>query len=434
MNPAAPPGPRVYGVSEFTRELKRLLEKEWGWVWLEGEISNLSRPASGHCYFTLKDAGAQIKAALFRGRQRNLTCPPQDGLKVRLYGQITVYERSGQYQIIVQQIEAAGQGALQAAFEALKRKLDDEGLFDAARKKSLPAWPLRIGLVTSPTGAAIRDMLNVLDRRFPTLHLVIAPVKVQGEDAAAEIAAAIDQLNDWGHVDVIIVGRGGGSLEDLWAFNEEVVARAIARSRLPIISAVGHEIDFAISDFVADVRAATPSAAAELVIRPQADLVAILHDHARRLARALDTRHLQLKNRLLHCQRSWVFREPVNLLRQHRQTLAGQQRTLATALRAAVRERQQRIDEAQMRLRHLLHVHQTALHNRLTQCAQQLRLLGPRAVLARGYSITREWESGQIVRHANQLTPGATIETLLATGRLTAVVNESIQESDHEHP
>lgn len=423
---------RVYQVSELTRHIKRLLEIKVGVVWLEGEISNLSRPSSGHLYFTLKDNQAQIKAALFRGRQGGLSCAPRDGLRVRVYGQITVYERSGQYQLIVQQMEAAGEGALQAAFEALKKQLAEEGLFDPARKRPLPAWPRRIGLVTSPTGAAIRDMLNVLDRRFPGLHIILAPVPVQGDGAAEKIAAAIDQFNALNNVDVLIVGRGGGSLEDLWAFNEAVVARAIARSHLPVISAVGHEIDFAISDFVADLRAPTPSAAAELVIGRKADLEAALSDAARRLARALDTRRLKLKTRFVHCQQHWVFREPLNLLRQHRHTLAQHQRTLATALRSAVRERQQRIDETQVRARHLLQLTQTAARNRLTQSAHQLRLLGPLSVLARGYSITSNAQ-GRIVRHTGDVSAGELIETRLAQGRITSEVRQIVEEKTHDH-
>ncbi len=431
MTATNPQERRVYGVSELTRQIKQLLEHQVGMVWLEGEISNLSRPSSGHLYFTLKDDSAQLKAALFRGRQGRLSCTPQDGLKVRVYGQITVYERSGQYQLIVQQMEAAGQGALQAAFEALKKQLAAEGLFDPARKRPLPAWPLRIGLVTSPTGAAIRDMLNVLDRRFPPLHIVVAPVPVQGTDAAAHIADAMDRFNEWANVDVLIVGRGGGSLEDLWAFNEEVVARAIARSRLPVISAVGHEIDFAISDFVADLRAPTPSAAAELVIGRKADLEAALNDAARRLARALDTRRLELKTRFVHCQQHWVFREPLNLLRQHRQVVAQHQRNMATALRGAVRERQQRLDETQVRARHLLQMKQTAARHRLTQCAQQLRLLGPLAVLARGYSITCNAQ-GRVVRQAADVTAGELLETRLAQGRITSEVRQTTEENTHD--
>ena len=257
---------RVLTVTELTRLIKAALESEVGTVWVEGEVSNLRQPSSGHLYFTVKDANAQITAVLFRGDQQRLKFKPRDGLQVRVYGEISVYERSGNYQIIVRVLEEAGKGALQAKFEELKEKLQKEGLFDPARKKAIPLLPRHVGVVTSPTGAAIHDILNVISRRFPNLHLVLAPVKVQGEGAAREIAAAIEFLNRRGGFDVLIVGRGGGSLEDLWCFNEEIVARAIAASRIPVISAVGHEIDFTISDFVADLRAATPSAAAELVV------------------------------------------------------------------------------------------------------------------------------------------------------------------------
>jgi exodeoxyribonuclease VII large subunit len=254
---------KVYQVSELTRALKALIESSIGSVWIEGEISNLRRPPSGHLYFTVKDATAQISAVLFKGNQRGLTFIPRDGLLVRVQGDVTVYEHGGNYQVIVRQMRESGAGALQARFEALKARLQAEGLFDPSRKKPLPLLPRRVGIVTSPTGAVIRDILNVLGRRFPNLHLMLVPVRVQGAGAAEEVAAAIDLLNERGEVDVMIVGRGGGSMEDLWCFNEEVVARAIARSRIPVISAVGHETDFTISDFVADVRAPTPSAAAE---------------------------------------------------------------------------------------------------------------------------------------------------------------------------
>jgi exodeoxyribonuclease VII large subunit len=304
-------GRRIYRVSELTRLIRVALENEFGSIWVEGEISNVHPSTPGHIYFTLKDESAQIKAALFRGDRRAVRVELRDGLKVRVFGEITAYEQRSEYQIIVKQVEEAGLGSLQEAFEKLKKKLAAEGLFDAARKKPLPMLPRRIGIVTSPTGAAIRDILNILTRRFPNLYVLVAPVKVQGEGASAEIAAAIDLLNARGGLDVLIVGRGGGSLEDLWAFNEEVVARAIARSRLPVISAVGHEIDFTISDFVADLRAPTPSAAAELVVRPKADFEKMLSQLAVRLTRGLRQRALEWKNRLLKVERSEVFREPV---------------------------------------------------------------------------------------------------------------------------
>ncbi len=430
MSPAPSPTRKVYGVGELTHKIKSILEEGIGSVWLEGEISNLSRPASGHLYFTLKDDRAQIRAALFRGRQRDMPFDPADGLKVRVYGQITVYERSGQYQVIVQTIEEAGKGSLQAAFEALKKKLEAEGLFDPARKRPLPRLPQCIGIVTSPTGAAIRDMLNILLRRFPNLHIVIAPVRVQGEGAADEIAEAIDRFNAWGNADVLIVGRGGGSLEDLWAFNEEVVARAVARSKRPVISAVGHEIDFSICDFAADLRAPTPSAAAELVIGRKQDFEEQLAHTARRLARALDGFRLTLKNRFLTCSRSWVFREPDNLVRQYRQRIESLKRDMANALRGAARERQQRIDEAGVAAKHLIQVRRQEARNRVDRLASQLRLLGPHAVLERGYSITRAAD-GAILRDAAQIPEGERINTLLAQGTVESIVDRITTEKHH---
>ena len=474
MSSVAAPARKIYGVGELTRRIKMLIEDEIGAIWLEGEISNLSRPASGHIYFTLKDDQAQIRAAFFRGRQRAASLALKDGLQVRVQGHVTVYERSGNYQIIVQNIEEAGQGSLQAAFDALKKKLEAEGLFDPARKKPVPRLPRHIGMVTSATGAAVRDMLTVLSRRFPNLHMVIAPVKVQGPGAAEEIATAIDDFNAWNGVDVLLVGRGGGSLEDLWAFNEEVVARAIAHSRLPIISAVGHETDFSISDFVADVRAPTPSAAAELVIGRKIDFEENLAQTARRLARALNTRQLELKNRFLHCHRSWVFREPEILVRQYRQrvdvlthnmgqTLSGAardrrerinnarreigqslsnaardrrerihdaRREMANLLRGAVRERQQRIDEAGMQAKHLMLTEKERKKNRLDQAGSQLRLLGPRAVLDRGYSITRTLD-GALIRSPREVKRGDPLVTLLADGHIESTTEKTKLEEDH---
>lgn len=421
----------VYRVSELTHRIKQLLEGEIGDVWLEGEISNFSRPSSGHLYFTLKDDSAQIRAAFFKGRQRGLGFAPADGMNVRVRGQVSVFERSGQYQIIVSEMEEAGRGSLHAAFEALKKKLEAEGLFDPSRKKPLPLLPQRIGMITSPTGAVIRDMCTVLTRRFPNLHLLLVPVKVQGDGAAESIAKALDWFNEQGQMDVLIVARGGGSLEDLWAFNEEVVARAIHRSRIPVISAVGHETDYSISDFVADVRAPTPSVAAEIVIGPKTDWEATLQQHARRLGRALDTKRLTLKNRYAACAQHWVFKEPTNVLRRHRQQLSTWQRDMTHALGAALREQQQRLDEASLQMRHAaLHHHQRTRHN-VQQVSEQLRLLSPRAVLERGYSITRTHE-GSVVRRAQDVSPATELTTWLADGQIESTVTAIHQENQHD--
>ncbi|MEI7903119.1 MAG: exodeoxyribonuclease VII large subunit, partial [bacterium] len=280
---------QVYTVSELTRQIKQTLEDEVGHVWVEGEISNYKVYGSGHAYFSLKDATAQLSAVLFAGTRAGVSPVPRlaDGQRVRAYGEITVFENRGQYQLIVRKIEAAGVGALMQRFEELKNKLQAEGLFDSSRKRSLPRLPQRIGIVTSPTGAVIHDMLNVLGRRFPNLQIRLVPVKVQGAGAAEEIAEALALFNrvfgpgsSW-PTDVLIVGRGGGSLEDLWAFNEEVVARAVAGSAIPVISAVGHEVDFSLCDFAADLRAPTPSAAAELAVAPKGEVEAEVARYAR---------------------------------------------------------------------------------------------------------------------------------------------------------
>jgi len=263
----------VYSVAEITREIKVLLETTIPVIWVEGEISNLKFHSSGHLYFSLKDKDSQIGGVMWRSRNASLFFTPQDGIKVLAMGKVTVYEKRGYYQFDVIKMQPAGIGELQLAFEQLKNRLQEEGLFDEEIKKPLPQYPEKIGIVTSPTGAAIQDLLNILNRRSPGIEISLKPVKVQGEGAAPEIATAIDEFNEYGKVDVLIIGRGGGSLEDLWAFNEEVVARAIFRSNIPVISAVGHEIDFSISDFVADLRAPTHSAAAELAVLDRAELL-----------------------------------------------------------------------------------------------------------------------------------------------------------------
>src|SRR2546428_3344102 len=274
-----PPPRMLYTVSALTALLRVHIESAFSDVWVEGEVSNLRIPTSGHAYFTLKDASSQIRAVLFRSVGRSQRFALQDGLQLVCRGRLTVYEPRGDYQVIVEYAEPKGVGALQLAFEQLKARLAAEGLFDQARKRPLPFLPRRIGVVTSPTGAAIRDIVQVAHKRDPGVTIVLDPVAVQGESAAGEIARAIEELNEMGGFDVLIVGRGGGSLEDLWPFNEEIVARAVAASRIPVVSAVGHEIDFTIADFVADMRAPTPSAAAELVVRDRVDLPKRLAGH-----------------------------------------------------------------------------------------------------------------------------------------------------------
>lgn len=428
---------KVYTVAEVTRRIKDTLEDEVGQVWVEGEVSNLRRPASGHLYFTLKDETAQIRAVLFSGAARHLKLDLRDGVKLRVFGVVTVYERSGDYQVRVQEVEAAGQGALQAAFEALKQKLAAEGLFAAERKKPLPRLPQHVAVVTSPTGAALRDILNVLDRRFPNLHILIAPVKVQGAGAAAQIARALDYLNARGGLDVIIVGRGGGSLEDLWCFNEEAVARAIARSHVPVISAVGHEIDFTISDFAADLRAPTPSAAAEMVVGLKETFEQELRGAARRLDMARRNAVSTARHRLAAASGSYVFHEPANLVRQHAQRLDGLTLRLERAMRESAPQRRQglrelerglghalqrthqaaarRLDAGRLRLAHGAELRARAAAQELRRLDGQLQALNPFAVLRRGYSITR-LRDGAVVRSRAQAPPGARIQTRVADG------------------
>ena len=321
----------------------------------------------------------------------------------------------------MRKVEEAGKGSLQEAFEALKEKLAAEGLFDESRKKRLPLLPQHIGLVTSPTGAAIRDILNVLSRRFPNLHMVIAPVKVQGEGAAQEIAAAIDLFNARGGLDVMIVGRGGGSLEDLWCFNEEVVARAIARSRIPIISAVGHEIDFTISDFVADLRAPTPSAAAELMVGQKVAFEEQLQQDASRLARALCHQAQEMRSRLRVASGSYVFREPRNLVRQFAQRIDAVRATMSHALQSAGRERRDRLDRLTLRLSHHMILQTSTFRQDVKRLSSQLKALSPMAVLDRGFSITR-LESGAIVRDPVDVGVGAILRTQVAGGTLDSKV------------
>jgi exodeoxyribonuclease VII large subunit len=415
---------KVYQVSELTRAIKALIESGIGDVWIEGEVSNLRQPSSGHYYFTIKDESAQIAAVLFRGNQRGLTFIPRDGLLVRVQGEVTVYERGGNYQILVRQMRESGAGALQARFDALKAKLQAEGLFDSERKKPLPMLPSSVGIVTSPTGAAIRDILHVLGRRFPNLHLMLVPVRVQGPGAAEEVAAAIDLLNERAEVDVMIVGRGGGSLEDLWCFNEEVVARAIARSSIPVISAVGHETDFTISDFVADVRAPTPSAAAEIVVERKDALLAGVERLAARLARSVREGMLRARHRLLRSAGSYVFREPGNLARTHRLKLEKAHMRMAHRCGAMVREQRQRLDEAGAHMSHGMRFRREHVGQELRRIKSQLDALNPLAVLSRGYAVV-SGADGKIVRTAALLRAGDRVRTRVADGSFDSVVSDT---------
>src|ERR1700675_790409 len=340
------PERRVWKVSELTEKISGLLEGAFPDVWVEGEVSNYHAAQSGHLYFTLKDARSQIRCVCFRDQVRGLKFHPEDGLHITVRGSLGVYELRGEYQIYVTNIEPVGLGALQLAFEQLKKRLAEEGLFDEDRKKTLPVLPRRIGVVTSPTGAAIRDILRVLKRRFPNVHVLLFPVKVQGEGAAAEIAAAVQYFNRAKAADVLIVGRGGGSLEDLWAFNEEIVARAIAASQIPVITGIGHETDFTIADFVADLRAPTPSAAAEIVVQSRQEFERHIAEYQRQIAHHMRYRLSQWRHRVRDLQTHRGFRQLELVLRNHRQQLDEMANSLAIGLRLRLAMARQRLTEA----------------------------------------------------------------------------------------
>jgi exodeoxyribonuclease VII large subunit len=430
----------VLTVSDLTAQLRAVVEERFPAVWVEGEISNFRLYASGHAYFTLKDAGAQLAAALFRTRVRRLRFEPRDGMHVLAFGSIEVYAQRGGYQLIVERLEPRGAGALQLAFEQLKVRLEAEGLFAAARKRALPPFPRRIGIVTSPDGAALRDILRVLGRRFRGVSIVIAPATVQGEGAAAEIVQSLADLDRHGDVDVIICGRGGGSLEDLWAFNEEVVARAIAASKVPVISAVGHEIDVTIADFVADVRAPTPSAAAELVVREKQAIAEHVADLQSRLGRAMRRRLGHARDRLDSLAHRRVLTDPARPLRELTRRVddararlrgamamtvrrAGHRVELASAaLRAAspfvrLKEDRRRLIAARLGLRNATARTVVDARHRLGLSVGGLNSLSPLAVLGRGYSLTR-LPAGQIVRRANEVMPGGAVRVVLSAGSL----------------
>jgi len=398
-------------------------------VWVEGEISNYRLYGSGHAYFTLKDAESQIRAVLFRNRGRRIKFEPGDGLHVMAFGSIEVYPQRGEYQLVIELLEPKGLGALQLAFDQLKTRLAAEGLFEQARKRELPRFPRKIGVVTSPSGAAIRDILRVIGRRFGDLHIVIAPCRVQGDGAAEEIVQGIRDLNALGGVDVIIVGRGGGSLEDLWAFNEEAVARAIAASKVPVVSAVGHEVDYTIADFVADLRAPTPSAAAELVVREKQAVVdslvqlrARLERSAARPLRDLERRVDELTARLRREMRGELGRAG------HRVALATRALRASDPVARVARDRH-RLESLQSRLITLLHRRRDRARHALETTVGRLDSLSPLAVLGRGYSLTRT-PTGEVVHSPAQVRVGEAIRVLLHRGSLDARVTDTREQDD----
>ena len=428
----------VLTVSQLNARARRLLEEVFPQVWVEGELSNLARPSSGHMYFTLKDSGAQVRCALFRQNAARVRMDLRDGLLVRARGRVSLYEGRGDYQMILDTLEPAGDGALRQAFEALKLKLQNEGLFAAERKRPLPSHPARIGVITSPSGAAVRDIISVFGRRAPFIELIISPTAVQGQEAAPQIVRALQRADRAGF-DALIIARGGGSLEDLWPFNEEQVARAIAACNTPIVSAIGHETDVSISDFVADVRAPTPSAAAELLSPDTQAMLLQLRRCQQQLQQCMKVRLARDNLRLDALRRR--LRHPGERLAQQSQRLDELDMRLRRAWQHRMEQRQQRLSNLRGRLQHqhperLLQV----LHERLAQLqrclpravqlqlqqrrqqlestAQSLHLISPLATLGRGYSILLD-QQGKAIRCQQDTRPGQQLQARLAEGRLT---------------
>lgn len=437
---------KVYAVSELTREIRNLLEPRFLDVWVTGEVSNCCAASSGHIYFTLKDQAAQLRVVCFRNQARYLKFKPKDGISLIARGRLAVYDARGEYQLLAEFLEPAGLGALQLAFEQLKAKLAAEGLFDSARKKPLPMLPRRIGLVTSPTGAVIRDILRVLRRRFRNMDVVLFPARVQGEGAAEEIIRGIRHFNACPLADVVIVTRGGGSLEDLWAFNEERVARAIVASSVPIISAVGHETDFTIADFVADLRAPTPSAAAEMVVHRKEDLEMDLRNRERRMRQVVQLKLSDSRGRLAELALHRAFQTIAARLGERAQRLddlvAQMERRLGLRLNQAretwlrisagvlrldgrriIGLKHARFDEARGRIETTAARKLMLLRSRLDQLSAVLRERNPELILSRGYSITRDSE-GNIIRDASAVPLASAISIRLAAGELDATVRD----------
>ena len=439
---------RVLSVTELTVRVRDLLEAEFFEVWVEGELSNCRVWNTGHLYFTLKDGAAQIKGVIFRSALRYLKFKPADGLRVVARGRVSVYEPKGEYQIVCEHLEPHGLGALQLAFDQLKKRLQDEGLFDAARKRPLPALPRKIGIVTSMDGAAIRDIIKVLRRRYANAHLVICPARVQGEGAGPEIARALRQIARVPGVDVVIVGRGGGSIEDLWAFNEEIVARAIAKVPVPVISAVGHETDVTIADFVADLRAPTPSAAAELVVSAKDEFVSRIDRLSGRL-RAAARGRVQGLSRRVHMADSRPafagFRGRVAMRGRHAADLSH---ALARVMRGGLAWRERRLQQLERqlvmfdagrrlasfrtrlvasrgRLEAAVRLRQHRAVAQLAQTAGRLDTLSPLAVLGRGYAVAWNAERTRVLRDATTVAPGEMIQVRLSQGELECEVKST---------
>lgn len=440
--------PPVFTVSRLNRVCRFLLNETFGTVWIEGEISNFTAAASGHLYFSLKDSEAQVRCAMFRPQARNLKSRPQNGDHVLLKAQVSLYEPRGDYQLIVESLEEAGDGVLAKAFDQLKQKLASEGLFDEAHKKPIPSLPGAVGIITSPNGAAVRDIITVLRRRFPAIEIIVYPVKVQGAEAPREIVRAIQQANRLQQCDILIVGRGGGSSEDLWCFNDEAVARAIHASKLPIVSAVGHEIDFTISDFVADLRAPTPSAAAEAVSPDCTEWLDRLDRLGSRLQQTLGHRLDQIRDQSRFMEKRLTQLHPAQRLQTQSQRLdelesrlqrsLKQQQALLNQRLASQRSRLLgiRLDQQlrwlgsrcihlDQRLRVAVEHHLEKSRDQFLHLSQELQAVSPLATLARGYSITTRDESFSIIMKTEDAPPGTRIRTRLAKGELISVVTSN---------
>jgi len=438
MGPSNTDQYRIYSVFELTSDIKVLLEKTYPFIWIYGEISNFNIPASGHFYFTLKDEQAQISSVMFRNQNKNLKFKPEDGMRITGLGRISVFEPRGTYQIIFEYLEPKGTGAIQLAFEQLKKRLSDEGLFDEIHKKPLPFLPRKIGIITSPSGAVVHDILKIINRRFSNLHLEIIPVKVQGYGAEQEIRTAIELLNDRSDSDLAILSRGGGSLEDFHAFNSEEVARAIFGSKIPIISAVGHETDYSIADFVADLRAPTPSAAAELAVplkkdlyRKIADLSKVLSSRFLRHIEYLKKFHRDMSNRLIHPKRKIedlrlrtddymgrlynAFKN--NILQHHERLLWRSDRLFANNPLSRIKLLKEKQEQKHATLYNNIVIKISNNRGLLREFVARLRTLNPEAILSRGYSITRTIPDATVVKDPETLIIGQDLEIMVARGK-----------------
>ncbi len=442
----------IYSVTQLNRAVKGLIESQFPLIWIEGEISNLARPGSGHIYFSLKDSQSQVRCAMFRGKNSLLRFRPENGMQVLIFARVSLYEGRGEFQLIAERMEPSGEGALQLAFEQLKTRLGQEGLFDAERKRDLPEYPSRVGVVTSPSGAAIKDILSVLKRRFPLVEVIIYPTLVQGEGAAENIARMITLANTRAECDLLLVSRGGGSLEDLWSFNEECVARAIDASELPVVSGVGHEIDFTIADFVADVRAPTPSAAAELISPNQTELnqtfasyEAWFKEQMQRVIQHATQNVTWLEKRLVSpqqrvetlSQRADEITARLNnamrsLLFQQKAALSDQTSRLRamTPLNQIVFKRQTTTDLSR-RLQRVVEAKLQGEQARFNHAARALNAVSPLATLERGYAIVQTQQK-TLVRRADEVKIGDLVHTRLSDGTLLCEVKESVAQASNE--